>query len=310
MRRRYLVVLAVPALVASLACGGLLEDSSELAHGLWSQLAGVPPTPLQQARAHCEAALGNARLYEDLPPIDPHAVTVCERWYGESASPEELAALGCMAGAPDQAAWDACRAPFAPSGDPARDDMYDLHLPVIQVGPKSRSDEIAENAGILGALRAGGELEEIFGSGALDSDLTGGVGGLIGAKGTLDGASGYGGSFGPPPTSLTVQTGAPLILGALERSLVDAVIQKHLGALRYCYQRRLLDQPQLAGKVVVKFVIAKDGAVSTAAIKSSTMNNQEVETCVAGRFRRMLFPQPEGGGVVVVTYPMIFAPGE
>ncbi len=87
------------------------------------------------------------------------------------------------------------------------------------------------------------------------------------------------------------------------------VIKRRMKELRYCYQRILREFPTLAGKITVKFIIAPDGTVAAAATKSTTMNNPQVEDCINGRFRKMLFPEPRGGGIVVVTYPFIFSPG-
>ena len=71
----------------------------------------------------------------------------------------------------------------------------------------------------------------------------------------------------------------------------------------------LTKNPNLGGKVTIKFVIAKDGSVSKASVKSSTMGNKSVEGCITGRFMRFKFPEPKGGGIVIVSYPFIFAPG-
>jgi pSer/pThr/pTyr-binding forkhead associated (FHA) protein len=200
----------------------------------------------------------------------------------------------------------------------------------------------AENAGVLGALRDAGMMDG-FG-GALDADMVGGIGGLIGAKGTQigsgglgsrgsglggggtaeglgglgtkgmgSGASGYGaggGHFGAKGDgAIGAVGGDPIILGALDRSLIDEVIKRHMNQIRYCYQRELNKSPKLAGKIVIKFVIAKDGSVSSASTKSSTMKSSPVEQCIVGRFMRMQFPKPKGGGIVIVSYPFLFSPG-
>jgi len=184
----------------------------------------------------------------------------------------------------------------------------------------------------------------VFGTSGLDANLTGGVGGLIGAKGTQigsgglgsrgsglggggtaeglgglgtkgigSGRSGYGkggGSFGAKGEGgIGTVGGDPIILGALDRSLIDEVIKRHMNQIRYCYQRELTKNPALGGKVVIKFVIAKDGTVSSASVKTTTMNNGAVEQCIVGRFMRMQFPEPKGGGIVIVSYPFIFSPG-
>jgi hypothetical protein len=214
----------------------------------------------------------------------------------------------------------------------------------VEMEKKQVDKEIAENAGVLGALRDGAELDGVFGSSNVNADLAGGVGGLIGAKGIQvgsgglgsrgsglggggsadglgglgtkgrgSGRSGYGsgsGNFGKKGTGgLGKIGGDPIILGALDKSLIDAVIKRHMNQIRYCYQRELTKNPNLGGKITVKFVIAKDGTVSKASKKSSTMNSKAVEGCITNRFMRFKFPEPKGGGIVIVSYPFIFAPG-
>lgn len=213
----------------------------------------------------------------------------------------------------------------------------------VEMQKQQLDKEIAENAGVLGALRDGSELDGVFGTSGLNSDIAGGIGGLIGAKGTQigsgglgsrgsglggggtaeglgglgtkgrgSGSSGYGsggGNFGAKGEGGIGRIGGdPIILGALDKSLIDAVIKKNMNQIRYCYQRELNKSPDLGGKIVVKFVIAKDGTVSSAQTKSSTMGNPAVESCINGRFMRFVFPEPKGGGIVIVSYPFIFSP--
>ena len=42
-----------------------------------------------------------------------------------------------------------------------------------------------------------------------------------------------------------------------------------------------------------------------AVVQKSTMNNRNVETCIAKAVRRWLFPKPKGGGIVIVSYPFV-----
>ena len=213
----------------------------------------------------------------------------------------------------------------------------------VEMNKRQIDKEIAENAGVLGAMREGSELDGVFGSSGLSSDIAGGIGGLIGAKGTQigsgglgsrgsglggggtaeglgglgtkgrgSGSSGYGsggGNFGAKGEGGIGRIGGdPIILGALDKSLIDAVIKRNMNQIRYCYQRELTKNPNLGGKIVVKFVIAKDGSVSSATTKATTMNSPAVENCINGRFMRFKFPEPKGGGIVIVSYPFIFAP--
>jgi hypothetical protein len=105
-----------------------------------------------------------------------------------------------------------------------------------------------------------------------------------------------------------MEGGSPAIMGSLDKSVIQQVVKRHSNMIRYCYQRELAQDPDLSGKIVVKFVIAADGTVSSSSVKSSTMGNAIVEACVAKRFQSLLFPEPLGGGIVIVSYPFVFQP--
>lgn len=138
----------------------------------------------------------------------------------------------------------------------------------------------------------------------------GGIGDIAGPGGPGTGRHAYQGDGpGKRPGAIAAVGGEPILVGTLERSEIEAVIQKSLSAIRYCYQRRLQSAPDLSGKVVVRFAIAGDGSVSSAKVASSTVGDPAVGSCVADRFTRMRFPEPRGHGVVLVTYPFLFAPG-
>lgn len=136
-------------------------------------------------------------------------------------------------------------------------------------------------------------------------------GGGLGTGGASSGLEGLGtrSSTPPPPAPGTVAVGAEAsVVGPVDRAGVDAVIQKNLPRLLYCYQRELAKAPALAGTVKVELVVSRDGTVSSATTKSSTLKNATVETCLNSRFLAMTFPPPEGGGVGILTYPFVFSP--
>ncbi len=164
------------------------------------------------------------------------------------------------------------------------------------------------NAAPAGVEMVGGSLAA-RGTGLGGGGMAGGLGGL-GTKGRGSGASGYGtggGHFGAKAADVVgISSGSPIILGSIDKTFIDAVVRRHMNQIRYCYQRELQKNPGLAGKVVVKFVVAKDGTVASASIKSSTLNDATVESCLVSRFLRMSFPAPGGGGIVMVSYPFLF----
>ena len=57
-------------------------------------------------------------------------------------------------------------------------------------------------------------------------------------------------------------------------------------------------------------MISASGAVTSSSVAGSTLGNPAAESCVARAVQRIAFPQPEGGGVVIVTYPFMFQSAE
>ena len=60
--------------------------------------------------------------------------------------------------------------------------------------------------------------------------------------------------------------------------------------------------------MLTTFTIGPDGTVSESEIQQSTLADVTVGPCIAQAVRRWVFPKPEGGGIVVVTYPFSFTP--
>lgn len=88
-------------------------------------------------------------------------------------------------------------------------------------------------------------------------------------------------------------------------SNISDVVQKRANALRNCYEQQLLPHPDLSGKIILFWKIGLDGKVTDASVKSSTMNNPKVESCLTQTVRRLRFDKPDGG-ICVVEYPFIF----
>ncbi len=118
----------------------------------------------------------------------------------------------------------------------------------------------------------------------------------------------WGGDFQLKKTEAKLQIeGTPTMMGGIDKSDVDKVVKQHLTYLRYCYSRELQKQPQLNGKVSIRFVIAADGAVSSATVSRSTLGHPPTESCMTNKFLQMQFPELKGGGIAIITYPFVFA---
>ena len=90
--------------------------------------------------------------------------------------------------------------------------------------------------------------------------------------------------------------------GWLDQKLIQRVLREHLDEFRYCGQRELEISPELSGTVVVKFIISPTGAVCASAIEKSTVPNAAVDLCLVARLRKLTFPAPKGGGLVMFTH--------
>ncbi len=98
------------------------------------------------------------------------------------------------------------------------------------------------------------------------------------------------------------------VSGRLPPEAIQRIIRQNFGRFRACYETALRDNPTLAGRVSTRFVIGRSGAVESAADGGSTLPSPKVVACVVQAFRTLSFPQPEGG-IVTVTYPILFSPG-
>ncbi len=96
------------------------------------------------------------------------------------------------------------------------------------------------------------------------------------------------------------------VVGGLDREVIAQYIKSQLGQILYCYERQLSANPDLYGKVAVKFTIAGTGQVETQAINQTTLKSVPVEGCILNKIAKWKFPEPKGGTKVVVTYPFLF----
>jgi len=153
--------------------------------------------------------------------------------------------------------------------------------------------------GLRGTGRGGGGTGEgTIGLGNLNTIGHGGGGGS--GSGYGRGAGGLGGRRGGAPR---IRSGAAMVKGSLSKEVIRRIVHRHINEVKFCYERQLAQRPDLSGRVAIKFIISGTGAVQMAAVANSTLGDPGVENCIAQAVRRWTFPQPEGGGIVIVTYP-------
>jgi hypothetical protein len=189
-----------------------------------------------------------------------------------------------------------------------------------------------------GGLGASGAVADVFSEGSGDGEGDGafdGIGGLdvataAGEKGmrgsggggeaaTIDGL-GTKGVVGGAGEGTKAHTGARVVAKITSASLqefdsdsrsqedIKQVMRRRLGGIKRCYEARLKRNPELAGKVVVRFVIHPGGKVLEAEVTENTTGDAELAACIASKVKAIRFPAAEGGETSVV-YPFILAPG-
>lgn len=125
-------------------------------------------------------------------------------------------------------------------------------------------------------------------------------GGAIGGVGPVQGTRNVRGRVSGAGSRLGGQ-------GTIDRAAVQRVILSHQGQIAACYERALLRDPALAGRVVMAWSITPSGGVGNVSVGQSSLSNSAVTSCISAAIRGWRFPQPQGGSVTV-TFPYVFRP--
>jgi hypothetical protein len=157
--------------------------------------------------------------------------------------------------------------------------------------------------GVSGAGRGGGGVDERgFGMAAVGTQGRGGGG--RGGEGYGKGAANLGERKALNPQ---VVPKPPQVMGSLSREQIERVVRQHRNEIKFCYEQELQKNPKLAGTIKIKFTISGTGSVMSALVAETSMKNAGVERCMTGKIQRWAFPEPKGGGIVIVNYPFNFS---
>jgi hypothetical protein len=139
----------------------------------------------------------------------------------------------------------------------------------------------------------------------------GGTGpGRVHGVGSIDTGSGRGqgaslGNRGERERRPRATMGRPTANGFCSREMIERVVRRHQRGIRFCYERELQADPELAGRVTAQWTIGLDGSVVSASITENSMSNRDVESCMVAEIRRMRFDQPDGGQCII-SFPFTF----
>lgn len=104
-----------------------------------------------------------------------------------------------------------------------------------------------------------------------------------------------------------VRMGATSVSGRLPPEVIQRIVRQNFGRFRLCYENGLRNNPNLMGRVSVRFVIGRDGMTSNVGNGGSDLPDMRVIQCVMRQFMNLEYPQPEGG-IVTVVFPIMFSP--
>ncbi|HEY3236169.1 MAG TPA: AgmX/PglI C-terminal domain-containing protein, partial [Polyangiaceae bacterium] len=197
--------------------------------------------------------------------------------------------------------------------------------PNAPTAPWGRDDSLGQDEISARGNMWGDEIGDAFGAGGLGlSGIGEGGGGRgegigLGNIGTLGhgAGTGTGQGFGAGHGRLggshktrapQVRMGATQVSGRLPPEVIQRIVRQNYGRFRMCYEGGLSRNPNLEGRVSVRFIIGRDGSVSNVSNGGSDLPDSAVVSCVIQAYYGLSFPQPEGG-IVTVVYPIMFSPG-
>ena len=163
----------------------------------------------------------------------------------------------------------------------------------------------ANGLGLTGIGEGGGGLGEGIGLGSIGTISHGSGTGPGQGFGVGNGGLGHSAHKTKVPI---MRPGVTTVTGRLPPEVIQRIVRQNYGRFRNCYEQGLSRNPNLEGRVQVRFVINRDGAVSNVQKGDSDLPDSGVVGCVLGAYYGLSFPQPEGG-IVTVVYPIMFQPG-
>ncbi|MEK7395182.1 MAG: AgmX/PglI C-terminal domain-containing protein, partial [Fibrobacterota bacterium] len=105
-----------------------------------------------------------------------------------------------------------------------------------------------------------------------------------------------------PPKPSDVELGGEA--GSRSPESILRVIRQHIGGFRYTYEKYLRNNPNLGGKISLKFTIAPSGDIIQISIVNTNTGDGGLDDEIKDKARRMKFDQIEKGNVTV-TYAFV-----
>jgi hypothetical protein len=260
------------------------------------------PSPEEKARAAAAVRAEAARVAEAAKQAEVARLAEAQRQVEIRKTEEAKAKIGAALGFMSTAASSAA----VKSGD------YNKAGKEIAYADSAGTSELAKATGkssALGTLAKSGQgkgtVATRSGKQINGSALSGGIrGGSVGGKvrGKVRVGRGPGdGSFGLGSASVKIEG-----QGSISQSALEATMRRYLERFQYCYEKALLSDGAVSGNALLSWTINELGQPSNVSVVRSQLNNEGLHGCLGKEIKRISFPKPEGGAVIV-KYPFNFS---
>ena len=90
-----------------------------------------------------------------------------------------------------------------------------------------------------------------------------------------------------------------------KEKILDA-IKKNIQQIKLCYQKAVLANPKLKGKMVLKITLLANGNVKSISVVSNKLKDKKMEKCILGRIKQWKFEKFTEAKEVEITCPFEF----
>ena len=112
----------------------------------------------------------------------------------------------------------------------------------------------------------------------------------------------------PVVSAPSIIPGIGVLTGGRSRASIMRVVMQNLAVLRYAFNKRLREKPDLKGKITCKFAIDEFGKIVFCEMIESTMIDPLLEAEVVAKIRTWVFEKiDKPGDVTEVVYPFAFS---
>ena len=96
--------------------------------------------------------------------------------------------------------------------------------------------------------------------------------------------------------------------GKIDKAAVASVFRRRMSAIRVCYEKALKLNPDVQGKVTLRFTIGRAGTITNITVTKNSTGDPGVATCITQKVRRWRFSPPDEGEVTF-SYPFLLQRG-